>query len=94
MKVRFSRTPQDADRLIHAELSASDHARDITVVSSDNAVRARARAAGASVMDVRPYAALLREKAEPRKPRQEETLSDAEVRAWARTFGVDPDKRR
>ena len=91
--MRFSRTPQDADRLIHTELSASDHARDITVVSSDNAVRTRAKAAGAAVMDVRPFSSLLREKAAPGR-RADPALSDAEVRAWAKTFGVDPDKRR
>ncbi len=88
VRVRFSRAPQDADRLIGEILDRTDHARDITVVSSDRAVRARASAAGSKGMDAAAFAGILR--APPGRPaaRGTPSLSSGELASWAEAFGV------
>ena len=93
VKVRFSRSPKDADRLIADLLAKTDHARETAVVSSDNAVRAAARAAGAKSVSSAEFSALLRRKeASPvARPSGATALSDSEVQNWARTFGVRPE---
>lgn len=91
VEVRFSRTPEDADRLLQGLLDLSDHARDTTVVSSDNAVRARAKASRARLLSSAEFVRLLRTPP-PRRdpPRDGPALSESDVQAWAREFGVDP----
>ena len=89
--VRFSRTPQDADRLIAACLEKSHHRRDTTVVSSDNAVRNEARAVGAKVLSSQEFAEVLRHGPDRKAGSRNTSLSDAEVKGWAKIFGVDPE---
>ncbi len=91
VRILFSRTPEDADRLIAERLERTHHARDTRVVSSDNAVRRQARAAGAQAVSASEFARWLREapaaKAQSRS--RQAPLTEGEIRAWAKDFGVD-----
>ena len=89
--VRFSRTPQDADRLIASCLEASHHRRDTTVVSSDNAVRNEARAVSAKVLSSQEFSERLREGPARKPPSRDSSPSQVDVEGWARIFGVDPE---
>lgn len=89
--VRFSRTPQDADRLIASCLGKSHHRRDTVVVSSDNAVRTEAKAVGARVLSSREFARRLREAPARGSESRDPEGSKVDVEGWARIFGVDPE---
>ena len=90
--VRFSRKPQDADRLIGSLLDATDHARETTVVSSDRAVQARAKAAGAKILSSDDFGRLLNAgPARKAAARPDVAVSPSEVAGWAKAFGVDPE---
>ena len=91
VKVLFSRTPEDADRLIAGRLERTHHARDTRVVSSDNAVRRQARSAGAQAVPAAEFARILREKPARKTPSRsrQDALTEGEIRAWAKDFGVD-----
>ena len=91
LAVRFSRTPQDADRLIASCLERSHHRRDTVVVSSDNAVKNEARAMGAKSLSSREFAETLRRSPAPEPQSRDASLSRIDVEGWARIFGVDPE---
>ena len=91
VKVRFSRTPEDADRLLARILEASDHTRETTVVSSDRAVRDAARAAGARVLGAEEFRRRMSAPERASGNRQTAPLSRSEVLGWAKAFGVDPE---
>lgn len=85
----FVRLGTTADVAIRARLkSLGRAARNWTVVTSDRAVQAEARAAGAAVVSSEAFAA--RVKASTRAPAKrsagEAAMSDAEVEEWLRLF--------
>ncbi len=94
VSVHFSRSPKDADRLIAELLRKTDHARETAVISSDRAVRAAAKAAGAQSIPSDEFAQILRARVQAPTPRNSgaTALSESEVQDWARTFGVRPEE--
>lgn len=90
--VLFSRGPGGADGEIAGLLARSDHARETLVVSTDAAVASAARRAGARTLSSEAFSRELRVRPPAPAPRAEPgQLGEAEVRRWARDFGIDPD---
>jgi predicted RNA-binding protein with PIN domain len=85
LEVRFAPAPKPADDVIRERLRREKNPRGLTVVTSDRAVAAEARRAGARVMSSAEFAREM--EARPGPPRAKETgLSADEVAQWEEEF--------
>ncbi len=89
---RFIPSPHTADQAIHNKLiRLGASARNWTIVSSDHAVQAYARAARAQILSSEAFARLIRESLEVNpadtKKRTEPSMSEKEVDEWLHLFG-------
>jgi len=88
LTVRFVRPPSSADAAIRARLaSLGGAARNWTLVSSDRAVQAAARRAGARVVSAADFSLELRDPGNAEEsPEKPDSLAPEEVDRWLRLF--------
>jgi hypothetical protein len=91
VEVVFASTGHTADGILRERIRRSRDPRGLTVVTSDRAIIAAARARGARVIRSEEFAAQLRT---PRSVKVEEDvhLSAEEVEEWLRAFGGGEDQ--
>lgn len=100
VKVIFSDRQGNADAEILRILSESNAARDATVVTDDNELRAAAKRLGARPSSTEEYKRHMRQTFQSQRQAHKEPMEKFEgvpaneVEFWMRQFGVDPDEER
>lgn len=90
VEVIFAATGHTADGVIRERLRRSQNPRGLTVVTSDRAVIAAAKAQGTRVIRSEDFADRLKAPSAPRTSVKEEAhLSEEDVEAWLRIFGAE-----